>query len=155
MTDVRVLFVDVYVLRPRAAGWEVLCLRRGPGGRCPGAWESIHGHLLDGEAPADAAVRELQEETGLAAERLYNVSRVETFYLHRRDTVALIPVFCAMVGAGAEVRLSTEHAEAVWLEPAAAVERFVWPRERRALADALALFGGGDAGAVEDVLRVF
>jgi dihydroneopterin triphosphate diphosphatase len=155
MTDVRVLFVDVYVLRPRAAGWEVLCLRRGPDGRCPGAWESIHGHLLEGEAPADAAVRELQEETGLSADRLYNVSRVETFYLHKRDTVALIPVFCALVGKGAEVRLSAEHTEATWLEPDAATARFVWPRERRALADALALLGGGDAGAVEDVLRVF
>src|SRR5262245_19407252 len=155
MTDVRVLFVDVYVLRPRAGGWEVLVLRRGPGGRCPGAWEAIHGHLNEGEIPADAAVRELAEETGLNADRLYNVSRVETFYLHRRDTVALIPVFCALVGAGAAVRLSAEHVEAVWLDPAAAAARFAWPRERRALADALALFGGGDAGAVEDVLRVF
>ena len=155
MTDVRVLFVDVYVLRPRAGGWDVLGLRRGPHGRCPSAWESIHGHLNEGEAPADAAVRELREETGLAAERLYNVSRVETFYLHRRDTVALIPVFCAMVPAGAAVRLSDEHVEAVWLDPAAAAARFAWPRERRALADALALLGGGDAGAVEDVLRVF
>ena len=155
MTDVRVLFVDVYVLRPRAAGWDVLCLRRGPGGRCPGAWESIHGHLLEGEAPVDAAVRELMEETGLGAERLYNISRVETFYLHRRDTVALIPVFCAIVSADAQARLSTEHAEAVWLDPDAAAARFVWPRERRALADALALLGAGDAGVVEDVLRVF
>ena len=154
MTDTRVLFVDVYVLRAGAGGWEALVLRRGPHGRSPGAWETVHGHLLEGEAPVDAALRELAEETGLVPDRLYNLSRVETFYLHRRDVVALIPVFCALVGAGAAVRLSAEHVEAAWLDAEAARARFVWPREARALADALRLLGGGDAGAVEDVLRV-
>lgn len=154
MTDVRVLFVDVYVLRPARDGWQVLVLRRGPHGRCPGAWETIHGHLLPEEAPVDAALRELAEETGLAAKRLYNVSRVETFYLHARDTVALIPVFCAFVASGAEVRLSAEHEAAEWLVPEAAAARFAWPRERRALADVLALVGAGGAGPLEDVLRV-
>jgi len=153
MSDVRVLFVDVYVLRPASGHWEVLVLRRGPHGRCPGAWETIHGHILEGEAPVDAALRELGEETGLAPERLYNVSRVETFYLHARDTVALIPVFCAFVRAAALVRLSAEHVAAEWLSPDAAAARFAWPRERRALADALELFGSGGAGSLEDVLR--
>jgi hypothetical protein len=32
--------------------------------------------------------------------------------------------------------------------------RFAWPREARALDDILTLLGSGDAGAVEDVLRV-
>ena len=146
--------VDVYVLRPAAGGWEVLCLRRAPGDRSPGTWESVHGHIEEGEAPVAAAVRELREETGLAAERLYNVSRVECFYLHRQDEIVLIPVFCAFVPAGAEPRLSREHDACAWLGPPAASERFAWPRERRALADALALLGRGDAGGLEDVLRV-
>ncbi len=146
--------VDVYVLRPAAAGWEVLCLRRAPGDRSPGTWESVHGHVEEGEAPVAAAERELREETGLEAARLYNVSRVESFYLHRQDEIVLIPVFCAFVAAGAEARLSTEHDACEWLAPRAASERFSWPRERRALADALALLGRGDAGGLEDVLRV-
>jgi len=153
MTDVRVLYVDVYVLRPGPGGWEVLVLRRGPAGRCPHAWETVHGHLLEGEAPVDAALRELAEETGLAPSALYNVSRVETFYLHARDTVALIPVFCAFVGVGAEARLSAEHEAVEWLAPEAASARFAWPREARALADILRLFGTGGAGPLEDVLR--
>ncbi|MGA2382106.1 MAG: NUDIX domain-containing protein [Gemmatimonadales bacterium] len=154
MTDVRTIIVDVYVLRMGAGAPDVLVLRRAPGERCAGTWETVHGHIDAGEAPAAAALRELREEAGLSPERLYNVSRVETFYLHARDVLALIPVFCAIVPAGAQVALSGEHDRGEWLPPEEASRRFVWPRERRALADALQLFGTGDAGGVEDVLRV-
>jgi dATP pyrophosphohydrolase len=158
VTDVRTMIVDVYVLRagagPPPPAPEVLVLRRAPGERCAGTWETVHGHVAEGEAPVAAALRELKEETGLAPERLYNVSRVETFYLHARDVVALIPVFCAFVPAGSRIALSAEHDRGEWVPAEEAARRFAWPREKRALADALALFGTGDAGGVEDVLRV-
>ena len=154
MTENRILIVDVYVLRPVGGGVEVLCLRRAPGQRSGGSWETVHGHIHDGEHPVDAAVRELREETGFTAVRLYNVSRVESFYLHRRDVVALIPAFCAVVPPGAAAAVSVEHDRAEWLPPEEAARRFAWPRERRALADALALLPGGDAGLLDDVLRV-
>ncbi len=154
VTSIRVSLVDVYVLRPGGSGLECLVLRRAPGGRCPGSWETVHGHIEDGERPADAAQRELEEETGLRAERLYNLSRVETFYQHRSDEVALVPVFVALVGRDTTVRLGPEHDNHEWLSPPSAGERFAWPRERRALEDAVQLLGRGDAGAVEDVLRV-
>lgn len=146
--------VDVYVLRPCASGMEALVLRRAARERSAGTWETVHGHILDGETPAQAALRELREETGLEPQRLYNVSRVESFYLHRQDMVALIPVFCAIVKAGSVPVVSDEHDRAEWLSPDDAAARCAWPRERRALADALALVGAGDAGALEDVLRV-
>ena len=146
--------MDVYVLRPAAGGWEALCLRRAADERSAGTWETVHGHIQDDEPPIVAAMRELREETGLEAERLYNVSRVESFYLHRQDILALIPVFCAFVAEGAEARVSEEHDACEWLPAERAAERFGWPRERRALADALALLGHGDAGGFEDVLRV-
>lgn len=154
MTSVRVSLVDVYVLRNAAEGLRCLVLRRGAGGRCPGSWETVHGHIEEGERPSDAAVRELKEETGLSPERLYNLSRVEAFYQHRKDEVALVPVFVAFVAGGAAVRLGAEHDGHEWLPPDEAGGRFAWPRERRALEDALRLLGSGDAGAVEDVLRV-
>jgi dihydroneopterin triphosphate diphosphatase len=154
MTSVRVSLVDVYVLRRAPAGLECLVLRRGTGGRCPGSWETVHGHIEDGERPSQAAQRELEEETGLEPQRLYNLSRVETFYQHRSDEVALVPVFAAFVAPDAAVRLGPEHDRSEWLAPAEAAARFAWPRERRALADAVALLGTGDAGTVEDVLRV-
>ena len=101
-----------------------------------------------------AALRELAEETGLAPTRFYNLSRVESFYLHRVDQVALIPAFAAIVDFGAAVRLSEEHDAFRWLPTAEAMTTLAWPRERRALADLAILLGTGDAGPLEDVLRI-
>ena len=147
------MIVDVTVLRPSGAGMDVLCLHRAHLPRA-GVWEAVHGHIEEHEHPVDAAVRELREETGLRAERLYNLSRVESYYSHLADVVELIPAFCAIVRADATATLSAEHDAAEWLAPQAASARFAWPRERRALADALALLGRGDAADLEDVLRV-
>ena len=154
MTGVRVMFVDTYVLRPVRDGFEVLALRRGRGGRCPGSWETVHGTIESGETPVAASLREMREETGLAPERLYNVSRVEAFYQHKTDEVALIPAFAAFVGAAATPRLSNEHDDFVWLPLADAAPRFAWPREHRAIADILSILAGGDGGLLDDVLRV-
>ena len=154
MTDARVRFVDVYALRDGSAGLEALVLRRAPGVRCAGAWETVHGAIEPDEAPVGAALRELREETGLVPDRLYNLSRVESFYLHRTDEVALIPVFAAVVPAAARPTLSEEHDRFEWLGLDAAAGRFAWPRERRAIADAGALLASGDAGALEAVLRI-
>lgn len=148
------MFVDTYALRGAGAGLEILVLRRGPAGRNPGSWETIHGTIESGETPVQASLRELREETGLVPEKFYNLSRTEAFYQHRTDQLALIPVFAAFVTRGASVRLSPEHDRAEWLAARDAAARFAWPRERRAVEDILSIVGGGDAGLLEDVLRV-
>lgn len=155
MIEARVSLVDVHVLRLGRAGLECLVLRRAPGGRSPGSWEVVHGHIEGDEAPTAAAVRELAEETGLVAERLYNLSRVEAFYLHAAGDLALIPGFAAIVPPDAPVRLSVEHDAFRWLDLGAAKAAVAWPRERRALDDVAALLADGSAGPVEDVLRIF
>ena len=148
------MFVDTYAVRGAGERLEVLALRRGTSGRCPGSWETVHGTIESGETPVQASLRELHEETGLAPQKLYNLSRTEAFYQHRTDELALIPVFVAFVAPDTPVRLSDEHDRSEWLRLPDAARRFAWPRERRALDDILSIVGGGDAGLLEDVLRV-
>jgi dihydroneopterin triphosphate diphosphatase len=153
MTDLVVGVVDVYAVRPLATGWQVLALERSLDTRCPTAWESIHGRIEPNEHPEDAALRELREETGLEADRLYNVT-CQSFYLHTTNTVQVAVVFCAFIAEPATVSLGSEHSRYEWLPFEAAAKRYVWPRERDALRDIEILLGSGSAGPMEDVLRV-
>ena len=153
MATVNVGTIDVFLVDRRPQGWKVLTLQRSQTTRCPGAWETVHGRIESGEEPEDAALREVREETGLSVQRLYNVT-VQPFYLHKLHVVELAVVFAAFVDSDAPVTLGEEHAHLEWLTPAAAAERFFWPRERASLGELMHLLRNGDGGEAEDVLRV-
>ena len=153
MTDVTPGVVDVFVIRPLQPDWRVLVLQRAADTRCPGAWETIHGRIEPGERPEHAALREVREESGLEASRLYSIT-VHPFYLHAQQTVQLAIVFAAFVDEPADVVTGPEHRAFEWLSVGEALDRFVWPRERVSMREIVALLSTGDAGPVEDVLRV-
>lgn len=152
MTQIVVGVVDVVVLRRAGRGWRVLALERAPGVRSPGSWEIVHGSIERGESPIAAARREVAEETGLTVERLYSVT-VNPFYLGRNGTIQLAVAFAAIVTPGS-VTLGVEHQDSAWLPLRAAHRRLAWPRTHELLRHVAWLFRSGDAGAVEDVLRV-
>ncbi|MDQ2668049.1 MAG: Flp pilus assembly complex ATPase component TadA [Gemmatimonadota bacterium] len=153
MATVNIGTIDVILVDRKPDGWKVLTLQRAIDTRCPGAWETVHGRIEAGEEPEDAAIREVREETGLAVERLYNVT-VQPFYLHKLHVVELAVVFAAFVDSSAPVTLGDEHSKFEWLDAGSAAARFFWPRERAALQEVLHLFRTGDGGEAEDVLRV-
>ena len=153
MTDLQVGVVDVFVLSGAGSTLRVLALHRAEGTRCTGAWEVVHGRVEPGERPEEAAIREVGEETGLVVERLYNVT-CQMFYLHRESTVQVAVVFAAFVTSLEPLALGVEHDEFDWWTVQEASSRLSWPRSRATLREAAALVGSGDAGAVEDVLRV-
>lgn len=133
--------------------WRVLTLRRAANVRCTGAWEIVHGSIEPDELPADAALRELREETGLTADRLYSLT-VNPFYLHTTNTVQLAIGFIAIVSATADVTIGDEHDAWAWHVPSDAQSILAWPRSHDAIRQALHILRTGDAGPAEDVLRV-
>ncbi len=153
MAIINVGTIEVHLVALEGGWWNVLTLQRSLETRCPGSWEAVHGGIAPGEEPEDAAVREVREETGLAVQRLYNVT-VQPFYLHRTHTVELSIVFAAFVDRQAPVILGREHMDYEWLPATDALQRLFWPRERAGLREVMDLLRTGDGGAAEDVLRV-
>jgi len=153
MTQIVPGVVEVYVIRPVAGDWRVLVLQRAADAIRPDSWETVYGKIDSGERPERAAVRELREETGLELNALYNVT-VSSFFLHTTQTIQMAIVFAAFVASDSEVVLSDEHQRFEWLSVGDACNRFTWPRAAQALKDARHLLARGDAGPVEDVLRV-
>ncbi|PHX97107.1 MAG: hypothetical protein CK531_05185 [Gemmatimonadetes bacterium] len=143
--------VDVVVLRRVGRAWRVLTLQRAAGVRSTGAWEIVHGSIEPRETPVQAALRELREETGFAPERLYSIT-TNPFYLSRSDTIQVAVAFAAVV-TSAKFTLGAEHSRAKWETFAAARKRLAWPRTHDLLRQVAWILRGGDAGAVEDVLR--
>ncbi|HEY3114014.1 MAG TPA: ATPase, T2SS/T4P/T4SS family [Gemmatimonadaceae bacterium] len=153
MTKIVPGVIELFVIRHNGGDWRVLTLQRGPDGKRPGSWETVYGKIDALEKPEKAAVRELREETGLEPTSLYDVT-VSSFYLHESRTIQMCMTFAAFVDADAEVTLSEEHQKFEWLSVDDACQRFTWPREAHALRDARHLLASGNAGAVEDVLRI-
>ncbi len=85
-----------------------------------------------GEATKQTAVRELAEETGLKADKLFSVPHVNTFYFDINDSVCLSPVFLAYVSSK-KIKISDEHTDYKWLSYEKAVEQIHWPDQIESL----------------------
>ena len=106
-----------------------LVLRRRDGRYLGGQWDVPGGTVEDGETPAQAAVRECWEETGLRAVAGEEVSHVENRDTHGRDlTFHTLTYRLRLVGDTARVRLSPEeHDDFCWVSPEdAATLPLVW-----------------------------
>lgn len=129
--------VQVIPWRRAASGVEVLAIRRTPSEG--GFWQPVTGRIEPGEAPAETAIREAGEETGLSGD-LTDLEHVRDFrispeYLGEdrdRPWVNREHAFALEVDSGS-VRLSKEHEEWVWLSPEKARELYRWNGNRRAL----------------------
>lgn len=93
-------------------GVQVLVARRRPGRRFAGLWEWPGGKIEPGESPAQAAVRELHEETGITAA----VSACTSLCVHRDPGPPAIDfhVFLVPLQACVTPRAS-EASEPMWM----------------------------------------
>jgi dATP pyrophosphohydrolase len=112
---------------------EFLLLKRAPGEIYPGVWQMVSGRIEEGETAAQAALRELKEETGLKPEQFWVAPVVNSFYSPQRDAISLIPVFAVRVSGKSKVIISEEHTEAKWVKKQKAKSMLAWDGQRNAV----------------------
>jgi dATP pyrophosphohydrolase len=110
---IRSFAVSVVVVRKRGDESEVLLLRRTRS--LAGEWCQIAGAIEAGETAWQAALREVNEETGLRPVALYSADICEQFYEADRNAISLLPVFVGFAHPGDDIRLNAEHDEFRWV----------------------------------------
>lgn len=119
---------SVLVLVHTRDGLVLLMERQQP----EGFWQSVTGSLnWDEQDPLQAAIRELKEETGIAAEpRVTGIEHVFPILpewrarYHPAVTENREHVFCLQLETQCKIQLNDqEHRRYEWLEPSAAMQR--------------------------------
>jgi lipoyl(octanoyl) transferase len=136
--------VQVVIFDDSKPGTEYLLLRRLE--ERGGFWQPVTGgiKLKRGESPTEAALREVEEETGLRGKpgRLFDLGYVHSFYIEPRllkkpypDPQVNREYSFALRTKRREVTISAkEHIDSAWLPYEEARERLIWNGNMRALA---------------------
>ena len=128
------LCITAYIIRRTSDGARYLLIRRCSKDYLFGTWQMVTGRTNEGETAVAAALREIQEETGLIPSQFYTGDAVETFYLPHENRTIFVPVFVAFVEE-MNVRLSpSEHDAYEWLPFEEARKRLVWAEQQRIIA---------------------
>jgi 8-oxo-dGTP diphosphatase len=90
-------------------------------------WSLPKGKLDEGETFEDAALREVEEETGLKCRLKHQIG--DTSYRDRKDRAKLVRYF-EMEPAGGDFTPNDEVDELLWLEPAEALVRLSYEFDR-------------------------
>jgi len=125
--------VEVYVFRRRARIVEFLALRRSRRKNLPGVWQPVTGKIELLETPAEAALREVREETGLDPLRLWRLEQTTLCLDARGRTLMALPLFAAEVPARDRIRLSKEHDASTFVSAAKAARLYLWDSQRQGL----------------------
>ena len=151
MPNLAVTHVEVYVFRRRARTTQFLALRRAPGRKLGGVWQPVTGKIGLLETIAEAAWREVREETGITPLKMWRLERTSIHLDGRGRTLEVLPLLAAEVGPRDVIRLSREHTEWRFVSAAAAARLYLWDSQREGL-EALRrqiLPGGPRASALE------
>jgi 8-oxo-(d)GTP phosphatase len=135
------------VWRAGRAGAEVALIHRPR----RGDWSLPKGKLASGESWEEAALREVEEETGCTV-RLVSFAGA-TFYDSRRGPKVVLYWNMALVREG-PLQGGGEVDEVEWLTPARALARLDRGRERRLLERACAAIGAPAGGRLARPLRL-
>jgi dATP pyrophosphohydrolase len=138
--------ITCYAVRATGDSHEFLQLRRVQNDFMGGTWQAVSGGIEAGETAWQAALRELNEESGLLPVELFRLPVVNTFYISAGDTLWHSVPFCAIVKPNAEVMLNGEHDAVRWVPRVDVDQAFMWATDRSAIAALCReILDGGDA----------
>ena len=126
--------IAAYVCRIVSGCGRYLVLRRSTA-YLKGTWQMVSGAVEAGETGWEAALWEMEEETGLVPDRFYSADLPEQFYRPDINCVVLVPVFMGFVEADREVRLSWEHDAFEWIGVEEADRYLLFENQRSAIRD--------------------
>lgn len=110
---------------------SLLILKRSENTRYANQWRMVGGKAKENEICFDAALRELQEETGLTPLLFWSIPSVNQFYDYKNDIIHQIPAFGAELSSDASITLNHEHSEHKWISAEEIDDYIVWPEQRR------------------------
>lgn len=123
--------VDVYPYSKEHNKVNLLIFKRTDEVVYPNQWRMIGGKVQDKETFYEAALRELDEETGLNPETFWTLPSVNQFYDPKSDSVRTIPAFASEVNPKDTITLNHEHSEYQWITKDEIEHYIVWPEQRR------------------------
>ena len=132
MTDILVKVVDAYVYRKAEDGLLFLILKRAETKMYEHLWQGVAGKIEAGETAPIAAIRELDEETGLKPRHMFIADHISRFYEAHDDRINLVPVFGIEVDSD-DVTLSEEHCDYKWVTLDEALEHLVWRGQKKGI----------------------
>ena len=129
-----------------------MVFRRGPGAplylllKYPaGHWDLPKGNIEEGEEPAETAVREVREETGITDLRMVPGFEKKIEYFYRRDgkKVHKTVVFFLAETTTEKVTISFEHQAYGWFDYSEALKTVTYPNAKRLIKEGEAFIVGG------------
>jgi len=129
MTEIVVRVIDCHICFINSGVPEFLLLKRADDQIYPGIWQCVTGKIKLGEKPYQTALRELTEETGLSAKKLWVVDQVNHYYEAGEDRMNLIPIFGVVVNSK-DVNLSKEHLDFQWCSIDEADRLLLWDQQK-------------------------
>ncbi len=125
--------IEAHIFRLVGKEMEFLLLKRSENEIYPGLWQMITGSIDGNEQAYQAAIREINEETGLTPVKFWVVPNVNSFYSPTQNDICMVPVFAALVSADNNVNISEEHSEYKWMCKDDAIKLLAWPGQRKSV----------------------
>ena len=144
MTEVLVRVIDAYVYSYESNKLSFLLLKRSRKKIYEYLWQGVAGKIEKNELAWQAALRELEEETGLTAKRMFVADYVSKFYEKHGDRMNFVPVFGIEV-KNKKVSLSEEHCNFKWLSFKKAHAKLTWNGQKKGLKAVHSMLNSKDA----------